>query len=179
MFTLEEAKEYFMAMDCSRFHMARENKLKYEKYVDLNISEQTEMRWRREKFNDFYDSAMSSSENNSLWKLVNRMYDLVSSTRDVEDLIKIHSLIELSINKLSPKDRIIIAETIIGRKGISERSGLIFLAYDLKNIILAKGYAKTASKLVDIANSVNDEDLTYRLKKCKQVNHEVIKILNL
>lgn len=177
--TLDEAKKYFVAMKCSKFHMAREDNIKYEEYLNLNINEQTEMSWRSEQFNLLYDAAQSNSEGNSLWKIISRMYDLVSSTKNIDDLKKIHSLIEIYKNTLSPKDRIIIAETIFGRKSISERSGLIFLSYDLQNNKLAKDYVKTANELLNITDLVMDNDLVQRVKNCQQLSCEIASMLNI
>ena len=46
---LEQAKEYFIAMGCSHFHIARENYQRRNEYNALNISRDTETQWRKEE----------------------------------------------------------------------------------------------------------------------------------
>ena len=140
--TIQDAEEFFKAMGCSHFHMARDDPQRYNQYKDFNISEQIETGWRTEKFNDYYNNIMKGTSNIELWNIHSVMYELLEFLRTEETLAKMLEVTQNMRDKVPVRDRIIVAETINGRAGGKTRSGLIYLAHDLKNIPTAKSFTK-------------------------------------
>lgn len=66
--SVEQAKEYFISMGCSHFHMVREYPERYEEYRRLNITKQTETEWRTEQVIDFCNQIIGNGYDFSqLW----------------------------------------------------------------------------------------------------------------
>ena len=63
--TVEQAKEYFMKMGCSHFHMAREFPQRYEEYKQLEITKQVEINWILERFNEHYVALFENTDKDS------------------------------------------------------------------------------------------------------------------
>ena len=129
-------------MGCSHFHMSRDDPQRYNQYRDLNISEQTETEWRTEQFNNYYNSTMNGASETELWNIHSMMYELLEFLKTEDTLAKMLEVTQNIRDKIPPRDRIIVAETINGRAGGKTRSGLIYLAYDLKNMPTAKAFTK-------------------------------------
>ena len=140
--TIEQAKEFFKTMGCSHFHMDREFPERHQEYKLLNISKQIEVEWKEEKFDKYYLDIMESNDNSSLWNSHSRMYDLFESLKTNTALIKMLEATKHMHDKVPLKDRVIVAETINGRGMREFRRGLIYSAYDLKNIAAAKEFVE-------------------------------------
>ena len=124
--TLEEAKIVYKKNNCSLFVMAREDMDNYAIYKKLNINSALERKWELE----LIEELVKVLEENGDSRIFNRIYDLAVSFHDKERL----SLMINLIDKVRVEDAttsLCIAETIMGRKLISIRSGMIFWAYDL------------------------------------------------
>ncbi|NDI36667.1 hypothetical protein [Chengkuizengella sediminis] len=170
--SLTEAKKFFKSMQCSKFVMAREELMKYEMYMALKISKETEMKWREEEFYRYYKSLNDDKHNNEkLWLKFDRMYDLIESTKNIDHILKMHSIIKVIMSKLSDIERIIIAETINGRSPRSVRSGLIYLSYDLGEENLTKSFINDCMNLLEV--STDDEELKNRAERAKQLCNEI------
>ena len=145
--SIEQAKEYFRSMGCSHFHMAREFPERYNEYKKLNIPQQTELTWRIERFDEIYSAIMENKNNERLWWLHSELYDLYRDIKTDNELIKILEATKHIRNKVPMRERVIVAETINGRPtGLKTtrqaRSGLIYMSYDLGNIIAAKEFVE-------------------------------------
>ncbi len=140
--TLQDAQEYFKSMGCSHFHMSRDDPQRYNRYKELNISERTETEWREKQFDDYYTSIMNGMGDLELWNIHSRMYELLEFLKNENTLSKMLEVTQNIRDKIPLRDRIIVAETINGRSGGKTRSGLIYLAYDLKSIPTAKAFTK-------------------------------------
>ena len=68
------------------------------------------------------------------------------------------------VNYANPKVNVCISETVLGRKDLSERSGMIFWAYDLGEQEMAKELLQFAWELVTVQTS--DEKIKLRLESC-------------
>ena len=174
---LEEAKNYFKSMNCSKFMMAREDLNKYESYKALNIPKQLEMEWREEEFLRYYEMLNNNEMNEKIWKIHNRMYDILESTKNINDIRKMSNITKSLIPKLSDFERIIIAETINGRKVESQRSGLIYLSFDLGEKELSKDFADMSLNMLDII--VEDKERKERVKRAKILCNRIKDELNL
>ena len=141
---VQQAKEFFQSMGCSHFHMARENPGRYNKYKQLGISKQTEVKWTEEKFDEYYTWFIDNPTADSMWKIYSvYMYELFLALRTDTALAKMPETTQLLRDRIPLKDRIIIAETInTSRFQRKDRLGLIYLAYDLKNVPAAKAFVE-------------------------------------
>ncbi|MBN1467088.1 MAG: hypothetical protein JW924_00040 [Fusobacteriaceae bacterium] len=177
--TLEEAKAFFKEMNYSLFSMAREDLERYEKYKRLKISKEIENRWREEEFYIHLNIINKNIENKrktfEVWNSINIMSELIDNIKDINLIKLIYKLIvDLSV-ELSIKDKIIIAEIIIGRKNVSCRSGLIFLSYDLNDRKLPNCFFQLTMDLLNI-KVINDEDnerLKQNIEKCMLIKKEL------
>ncbi len=174
MITLEEAKEMYLKYDCSLFAMAREDQPFYEEYRKLNISEEMEEKWLQELFDHLKDQLKSKGSVD----LFNRLYDLAEDghryryNRDrLLDLKEALAFVKYD----NLQDNAIISETIIGRLVLSERSGMIFWAFDLGEYEIAK---ELVLYTMDLLSYQPEED---RLRKrfeedrteCSLINSEL------
>ena len=78
-------------------------------------------------------------------------------------------------NYANPKVNVCISETVLGRKDLSERSGMIFGAYDLGEQEMAKELLQFVWELVTVQTS--DEKIKSRLerniKKCYLISSKI------
>ena len=140
--TLEQAKKFFIYMDCSLFHMGREYPQRYAEYKNLNIPKQTDNEWRRDKFYEISSKIMENPSSDSTWRLHSQMHDLFVSLRTKDEVLKMLEVTKYIRDKVPANDRVIIAETINGRARREARSGLIYGAYDSGDIATAKEFAE-------------------------------------
>jgi len=145
---LEQAREYFIAMGCSHFHMTREYPQRAKEYRDLDIDPELESEWIKEEFEkkieDFYSIQPSGygSYLSSLDSLIERKEFYLE--RLFELVIK--------INKKLPFDQIeFILSTIIGNNGTKSKGGLIQKSYDLRRKDLAEKFYNEVKLLFKVA----------------------------
>ena len=165
-------KEIFRSYDCSTYVMARNNQKEYESYKELNVPKKTELEWKSEMIEEYSKTISKKTSKGDKWKLINKMCELVESTRYTKNLDLIYETIKNEISNFDAKERVIISETINGRKHISQRSGLIFLSYDIGQTNLAKRYGELSLELLNVKNS--DEALDNRIKNSRDLRDEII-----
>lgn len=156
--TFEEVKKVFFKYDGSLFAMAREEKEAYENYKLLNISEETEERWRQELFLNLWEQLKENGSSD----LFNRMYNISENIHNRENLLILKEALH-KVNYVNPKVNVCISEAVLGRKELSERSGMIFWAYDLGEREIAKELLLFVWELVTVQTS--DEKIKSRLKR--------------
>lgn len=133
--TIEVAKKKYLKFDCSLFALGREEPNAYKEYKKLNISITLEEKWRQELFEILFNDLKEGG----VYSLFIKLYNL-SENGDRKNKKRLYALKE-ALNYIIFDDlkiNICIAETIIGRKSFSERSGLIFWAFDLREIKIAE-----------------------------------------
>lgn len=140
--TINQAKEYFKFMGCSHFHMAREYPQRYEEYKRLNIAQQIEIEWIEERLEEYCLQIMDKRVDTPLWSIHSSIAELIERLRTERALIKMLMVTQFIRNLVPPKDRVIISETINGRNDRRIRSGLIYLAYDMNNMSIAKDFVE-------------------------------------
>jgi hypothetical protein len=140
--TIEQAKEYFRAMECSSYHMWREYPQRFDEYKQLNISKETEKKWQEERYEEYYIIIKENTDSSSLWDIHSRMYDLFEVLKTESTLNKMLEITQYIHDRVPMADRVKVAETINGRKMRQFRSGLIYSAYDLDNIVAAKEFVE-------------------------------------
>jgi len=171
--TLEEAKKLFFSFNCSRFTMGREEPQKYQLYIGLNVDKALENEWREELLALYYRNV----ENDQSCIKFNQMYDLFENINSKSGLSIMIKALEQVLKILEEQNKIIIAETIIGRKAHSCRSGLIYMAYDLGELEKASLFAQYALQL--LAGAFEDVKLQKRLENVKKECVEIMKELSL
>ena len=113
-------------------------------YRWLNISAQTEAEWHAEKFDEDYNGILKANDDSLLWNMHSRMDDLFESMKTEAALMKMLEATRHLRNRVPLRDRVIVAETINGRRMRHVRSGLIYAAYDLNHIPAAKEFVELA-----------------------------------
>ena len=168
--TFEEVKKVFFKYDGSLFAMAREEKEAYENYKLLNISEETVENWRQELFLDLWEQLKETGASD----LFNRMYNLSENRHNRENLLILKEAL-YKVKYADPKVNACISETVLGRKDLAERSGMIFWAYDLGEKEMAKELLNFVFGLVTVQTS--DENIKSRLeriiKKCYLISSKI------
>ncbi len=175
--TMEEARELYRSSQCSRFVMARENSPQYERYRELNIPKETEYTWKHERFIEYSLNIKEGAISEPIWQTFFLMSDLVSDSKSVQDANIMYDLIKITKINLSDMERIIVSETINGRGLKIARSGLIYLAYDIGEISLARKYSSLSIELATIDTA--DMDLLDRANRSVKLCNEIVKELGI
>ena len=175
--TIEEAKKVFFEYNGSLFGMAREEKGArigetaeyfgiaklyeekeiYDKFNKLNISDNLLKKWRQELFSCLYKQFKESGS----YELFNKMYDISENKRSKDDLLILKESL-YKVKYANAKVNACISETVLGRKNISERSGMIFWAYDIGEKEIANELLDFVYELVKVKTT--DEKIELRLK---------------
>lgn len=168
--TIEEAKCLYIKYDCSLFAMAREEKNEYEKYKSLEISNEVEEKWKQEQFLFLYEQMKITGDST----LFNKMYSFLGKGMNREYIGIMEKVLKyIKYDTLDIK--VSVAETILGRKDISVRSGLVFEAYDLKEYDLARRFLVFANKI--LTDEISSNDITSRveraIQKCMFIDKEL------
>jgi hypothetical protein len=146
---LEEAKRHFQEMGCSHFHMGRENPGYYKDYLALGICQETEMAWASETVSaTIYRLCHETADRNELWSRHARLTDIVLGYKlnnSLESLLHATLVIE---PLLPQKDRLLVAETIVGRQEAKSRKGLIFESLDAGQKTLAEKFVQLVRHLI-------------------------------
>lgn len=100
-----------------------------------DLWEATETLWRKEQLNSYYVEIKSYNSNEKLWLIYNKMYELAENIKSSTSITIMEDALKIISSKLKNYERIIVAETINGRKHRSERSGLIYLSFDLLKLL--------------------------------------------
>lgn len=163
--TIEHAREFFVAMGSSGFHMSREYPERYDEYKKLNIPKDLEIEWRQQQVDVLLTEMMMTEDYSTLWMTHSSMAELVGQLRTPDFLGKILQATEYIRDKVPLEDRVMASETINGRQDRRYRSGLIYLSYDLQNPSVAKEFA-----VLSIHFAVYVEGQTIDLERCQRAN---------
>jgi hypothetical protein len=148
--TLEDAERYFKAMGCSHFHMSREYPARYSEYQFLQVNKRTEAEWIEEEIWAAVDLlGKATTEWSDLWAIHTRLTDLVVRNGFegfLECVLAATSKIEA---RLPQFDKLLVAETIVGRQKPEYRPGLIFRCHDSARQDQAHGYYRLGRRLVN------------------------------
>ena len=168
--TFEEIKKIFFNYDGSLFAMAREEKEAYEQIKLLNISEKTFESWRQELFLQLWNELKENGKSD----LFNRMYNLADYSHNKENLLILAEALHY-INYINQNVNALISETVLGRKELKERSGLIFWAYDLGEEEIARKLLNFVKDLLKVEASDNRIKLRLErdLKKCNLISEKI------
>jgi len=148
--SLPEAKRYFQTMGCSSFHMSREYPERYDEYRALHIPKATEAEWASEDIlSKFCELEGGEGTIEPLWNTHSRVADLVLEWKFDHHLGRLLKATLAIEDRLEQFDRLLVAETVVGRQHLNSRSGLIFRSHDSGRDDLAKDFSDTARRFVD------------------------------
>jgi len=121
---LKEAEEFFKKYDGHGFHMFREEEGNYAVYQKLNISKDTEDRWRKEIL-DRYVQDFSCAQSGRQLKCLYRMRDIIPSLKSDLDVycdLFVHCIKTTLTDNEQCRDAIIrlLTEHVKGRKSFLE-----------------------------------------------------------
>lgn len=140
---INKAKEFYISMGCSHFHMARESQKKYEEYLKLKIDVNTEKIWSIDSLNSYINLIKAGNfEHFELWHAHSRLCKIAQNINDKQSHIKLIEITKYIFNFLPKNMWIIIAENIIGRSELEFKSGLIFQSFNSGFIDIAFEYLK-------------------------------------
>ena len=155
--------------------MAMENIKDFERYNLFNIPKEIEYKWKSEMIEKISSKLGNKTFSVDIWKNIVKMCELVDSTKSIIDLSLIYHCIKDNFMFFTSQDKMLVSEAIIGRKHTSQRSGLIYLSYDIGNIELAKNFALLCLELSDI--ECNEYDIKIRLEESKKMCINIIEEL--
>lgn len=162
--SLPEAKRYFQATGCSSFHMAREHPARYDEYRALGISEVTEAEWASEEIISKIARLESGGcAHDELWVVHSQLADLILDRKCALYLDRLLEATKAIETQLSQRDRLLVAETIVGRQHLEYRPGLIFQSHDSEHLATAKEFAQAARRFT--VDSFTTADLEQRRKR--------------
>lgn len=172
--TLKDAKQFYMQYDCSAFAMAREDLPKYKEYKKLHISSLVEKKWQ----NEAIKKICLDIKNSKSVIAFNKLYDLSVKFRDKEKLDGLLDALKDIEDGLTYIQKVIVAETIIGRGELITRSGMIYWAYDLNRNDVALALLQKVFEYLDM--QTEDDKLCERVMrdntKCEK-NAKELKII--
>ncbi|WP_027088437.1 hypothetical protein [Cohnella panacarvi] len=175
--SVEEVKAFFRSMECSTYVMSRENPQKYNEYLLADVSKQTEILWKEERLLECFEEIKQRTIKAENWLVFNKMYDLVISIKNDRSINIMLDSLKILFDDLKENERIIISETIIGRMHRSQRSGLIYLSYDMGLKSYSELFAVISLKLLDIRT--DDMKLITRTNNAKRNFDEIIQELGI
>jgi len=180
--TRNEAKEFFISMGCSSFHMCREHPEKYSQYTALNISTSLEQQWVMESFTSAYEKLLSGQCSEPLWCRHSECEKYMSMLKSSDFFTKMLDLTRFVAAKEVDGNRVILAETINGRRDNKFREGLIYGSYDCGMVEEAKEFAKIALWLAENdSESVPNKNFWSidRTHKSRRKTESILRELNL
>ena len=160
--TIVQAREFFNAMEGSSYEMAREFPKRYAEYQGLNISSQTVQEWREALFGEQCASLKTSTDARNLWNLHARLYDVFEGLKTESALLNMLDVTKSIQARVPLDDRVMVAETINGRTVRSARHGLIYRAFDLHNLPVARAFVELSRHFSDY----NGDDKR-RMERCQ------------
>lgn len=172
--TTKEAREIYLKSDCSYFIMCTKYYSDYIQYRQLEIPRNQETEWKNEKIQILYDEIRKTGKE----QLFHRLYDIAAEFRDFEKLRIVMYALKYIKEPLTPEQRIKLSETILGRKAIKVRSGLIYWAYD-------NGQRGVAILLMDIVleylnlPNITTVELEKKIRKERRLCKKIIAELHL
>ncbi|RKD86140.1 hypothetical protein [Mangrovibacterium diazotrophicum] len=167
---LQRAKELFLEMGCSHFHMAREKPELYEQYRNLNITHEDEAIWRQSVFNELFEKILQGDYKDlELWSHHAYLCELALKLNQVDSFQKILDANNYVSSHL-PKDKwVLVSERLISKGIYDIKKSLIFFVYRICGIEMAKEYLRHARQFCTYSDGMDYE-------RCLQSQDQCIKI---
>lgn len=149
--TLEQARAYYEAMNCSLFHIHREDSARADEFSALNISEAILESWRHDYAEKrLSDLTREDTPPDKLWSLHDDLAELVCGLSSIRLIERFFEASRSIASKLAQFDKLLVAETLVGRSAIANKTGLIFRCHQL-------GRPDQAQNFVDLVRTLVSE----------------------
>lgn len=170
--TTNEAKELYLASDCSYFKMCTSHYSSYLQYRQLGLPKEQEDKWKNEKLKLLQIEIQRTGD----YRIFNRLYNIAVEFRDYKKLRLLLDAYKRIKHPLMIRERISVAETILGKRSSQARSGLIYWAYDIGQKGIAILLMDQALRYLEYPYG-SDIELGKRIQKgkrlCKKLNIEL------
>jgi len=147
--SLDDAKVFFQAARCNRYFMEFASDERLAEYGAFNISRSTEREWAVEFVRDLATQLESGTIGHSelYWSKYSDLEEVILGWRFDHFLPLLLTATNSIAPRLSPLGRIVVAETILGRRDIQYRPGAIFRCADC-------GQRETAIELANVVHNL-------------------------
>lgn len=172
--TTHEAKEIYLNSDCSYFLMCTNDYSGYIEYRQLGLQKAQEEVWKNEKLQMLSMEIKRTGD----YRLFRRMYEIAKEFHDHEKLNIMLDALSRIKSPMTPEQRVDVAETILGRKFMRVRSGLIYWAYDTGQKGIAILLADAVITYLNLS-TVTSVDLEKRIQKGRRLCHKITEELKL
>ena len=147
--TLEQARAYYEAMNCSLFHIYREDSARTDEFSALNISEAILESWRH----DYAEKRLSEvnredASPDKLWSLHCDLAEIVCGLSSIRLIERFFEASRSIASKLAQFDKLLVAETLVGRSALANKTGLIFRCHQLARPDIAQQFVDLVRTLV-------------------------------
>lgn len=169
---LDDARQFFEAMQGSHYFMMRDDPDGRDEYVAMKIDKAQERQWRRDMIAKLCERLLNpATDAGELWLAYSRLDKLCEDQNDPESVLKIYEVTRRIADRLPVKDGIIVAEDISGRGAYTYETGLIYLAvkHGLKDV--AQDLADYSMSLAQRAKTgnIDAERAELAVEKCLAV----------
>lgn len=149
---LEQARDYFIAMGCSHFHLDRENFQRRDEYYALNISSNLEAKWRQQEVEKRLD-IFPFNEPERIGHSYNCLKDIIEYNSYY--LERMFTLANHFVDILPPNQIHRVLSVIIGNDSTSAHGGLIEKCVNIGLSDLAQRFIIYAKTLLTKAEDNN------------------------
>lgn len=126
--TIPEAKKIYQKYNCSTFRICTQDFSLYMEYHRMEIARWQEREWKNEKIQEMYGELIQNGKVETFLEL----YEMAAEFHDTEKLSVLYRSLEKIAVSQKPHRKVDLAETILGKRDKSVRSGMIYWAYDLR-----------------------------------------------
>ena len=172
--TEQEAKEIYLKSDCSYFIMCTNYYSSYVEYRRMALPKEQERVWKLERIQTLYLEMRKTGN----YRLFDRIYEIAIEFRDYKHLIILYESLQCITEPLTPNASLDVAETILGKKHIKFRSGVIYWAYDNGQKGLALLFMDQALELIYHPEET-DAKIQSRIRQLRRLCKRIIKDLKL
>lgn len=172
--TTKEAREIYLKSDCSYFVMCTNYYSSYIEYKKLGLPTDLENTWKNEKMVKLGVDIRRSGD----YRLFQKICEIAEDFRDYEKLRMVLEALRSIREPLETRQRISVAETILGRRHPKVRGGLIYWAYDIGQKGIAILLMDQVLEYLFLPNA-GDADLIKRVRKGQRLCKKIIADLDL
>ena len=172
--TTKEAREIYLKSDCSYFVMCTNYYASYIEYKKLGLPTDLENSWKNERILKLGVDIRRSGD----YRLFHKICEIAQEFHDYEKLRLVLDALRCVKEPLDPKQRISIAETILGHRHPKVRGGLIYWAYDIGQKGIAILLMDQALEYLFLPNVIDVEQIK-RIRKGQRLCKKIIADLDL
>lgn len=165
--TTKEAKEFYLKSDCSYFIMCKNDYSAYVEYKCLELSKEKEEEWKNERLQMLFQELQDTGD----YRLFDRLYEVAAEFRNEEKLKFMLNVLN-DIQNMNTVQKIAIAETILGKRGLKARSGMVYWACDIGRLDIAVILLERVEQYLNLSN-VTDLELERRIRNGRGIYRKI------